>query len=97
MDWPGLFMNTYYSGRSSCPAGLFSFGLLDGPQNGEGIRTGRLTNSPARTNVALFIHRAVRPARSPRMGHVLACLGWAGAVRDFGLSRFATVFMNNPG
>jgi hypothetical protein len=25
-------MNTYYSGRSSHPAGLFSFGLLDGPQ-----------------------------------------------------------------
>jgi hypothetical protein len=23
-------MNTYYSGRSSRPAGLFSFGLLDG-------------------------------------------------------------------
>jgi hypothetical protein len=25
-------MNTYYSGRSSRPARLFSFGLLDGPQ-----------------------------------------------------------------
>ncbi len=25
-------MNTYYSGRSSHPAGLFSFSLLDGPQ-----------------------------------------------------------------
>ena len=23
-------MNTYYAARSSCPAGLFSFGLLDG-------------------------------------------------------------------
>jgi transposase len=26
--------------------------------------------SPARTEVALFTHRAVRHARSPRMGHV---------------------------
>jgi hypothetical protein len=26
---PGLFMNTYCVGRSSRPAGLFSFGLLD--------------------------------------------------------------------
>jgi hypothetical protein len=25
-------MNTYYSDRPSRPAGLFSFGLLDGPQ-----------------------------------------------------------------
>jgi hypothetical protein len=25
-------MNAYYSGRSLCPARLFSFGLLDGPQ-----------------------------------------------------------------
>jgi hypothetical protein len=25
-------MNTCYSGRSSCPERLFSFGLLDGPQ-----------------------------------------------------------------
>jgi len=45
-------------------------------------RTGRLTNSPARTDLARFIHRAVRPARSP-----------AG----FGLERLATAFMNNPG
>jgi hypothetical protein len=29
---PGLFMNAYYSGRSICPARLFSFGLRDGPQ-----------------------------------------------------------------
>jgi hypothetical protein len=27
---PGLFMNTYYVVRSSRPAGLFSFGFLDG-------------------------------------------------------------------
>ena len=25
-------MDTYYSGRSSCPLELFSFSLLDGPQ-----------------------------------------------------------------
>ncbi|MBA2253124.1 MAG: hypothetical protein H0W13_10575 [Nitrospirales bacterium] len=59
-------MNTYYSGRSSRPAGLFSFGLLDGPPWITVSRTGRLTNSPARTDVTLFIHRAVRPARSLR-------------------------------
>jgi len=28
--WLGLFMNTCYVVRSSRPAGLFSFGLLDG-------------------------------------------------------------------
>jgi hypothetical protein len=32
-------MNDYYSGRSSRSAGLFSFGLLDGPQ----VRLRRLT------------------------------------------------------
>jgi len=35
LDWfgqPGLFMNTCYVVRSSRPAGLFSFGLLDGLQ-----------------------------------------------------------------
>jgi hypothetical protein len=54
-------MNTYYSGRSSRPAGLFSFGLLDGPQ----VRLCRphLREAPA----------------------------------GFGLSRFATAFMNNTG
>jgi hypothetical protein len=57
-------MNTYYSGRSSHPARLFSFGLLDGPQGIAVSRNGRLTNSPARTNVALFIHRAVRLAKN---------------------------------
>ncbi|MDQ6734153.1 MAG: hypothetical protein M3Z35_08585 [Nitrospirota bacterium] len=61
-------MNTYYSGRSSRPAELFSFGLLDGPPWITVSRTGRLTNSPARTNMARFIQRAVRPARSPRKG-----------------------------
>jgi hypothetical protein len=54
-------MNTCYSGRSSCPARLFSFGLLDGPQV-----------------------RLCRP-------HLRE------ATPDFGLSRFATTFVNNPG
>ena len=54
-------MNTYYSGRSSRPAGLFSFGLLDGSQ--------------------------VR----------LRCPHAREAPAGFGLSRFATAFMNNPG
>ncbi|MCC2650943.1 MAG: hypothetical protein K0R61_511 [Microvirga sp.] len=30
-------------------------------------------------------------------GRVLARLGWAGDIRGFGLSRFATAFVNNPG
>jgi hypothetical protein len=42
---PGLFMNTYYSGRSSRPAGLFSFGLLDGPQ--VRLRRPHLREAPA--------------------------------------------------
>jgi hypothetical protein len=78
-------MDAYYSGRSSRLAGLFSFGLLDGPQQIKVGRTGRLTISPARTNMARFIQRAVRPARSPREGtrpmgqkRVSARLGWAG-------------------
>jgi hypothetical protein len=54
-------MNTYYSDRSSRPAGLFSFGLLDGPQ----VRL-----------------------RRPQLREAQA---------GFGLSRFATAFMNNPG
>jgi hypothetical protein len=58
---PGLFMNTHYSGRSSRPARLFSFGLLDGPQ--------------------------VRLCR-PHLREAAA---------GYGLSRFATAFMNNPG
>jgi hypothetical protein len=54
-------MNTCYSGRSSRPARLFSFGLLDGPQ----VRL-----------------------RRPHVREAPAC---------FGLSRFTTAFMNNPG
>jgi hypothetical protein len=58
-------MNAYYSGRSSRPAGLFSFDLLDEPQKVKVSRNGRLTISPARTDVARFIQRAVRLPRSP--------------------------------
>jgi hypothetical protein len=54
-------MNDYYSGRSSHPAGLFSFCLLDGPQ--VRLRRPHVREAPA----------------------------------GFGLSRFATPFMNNPG
>jgi hypothetical protein len=54
-------MNDYYSGRSSRPAWLFSFGLLDVPQ----VRL-----------------------RRPHLREASA---------GFGLSRFATPFMNNPG
>jgi hypothetical protein len=90
-------MNTYYSGRSSRPAGLFSFSLLDGPQGIAVSRNGRLTISPARTNVARFIHRVVRLVRSPRKGASPGTPEVGGCNGDFGLSRFTTPFMNNPG
>jgi len=56
-------------------------------------------------NLALFIHRAVRLAEAHgkdaswlrRELSRMARLGWAGARTGFGLSRFATPFMNNPG
>jgi hypothetical protein len=57
-------MNICYGSRFHRLARLFSFGLLDGPQGMAVSRNGRLTISPARTNVALFIDRAVRLARS---------------------------------
>jgi hypothetical protein len=41
-------MNTYYSGQSTPPAGLFSFSLLDGPPWINVLRTDRLTILPAR-------------------------------------------------
>jgi hypothetical protein len=90
-------MNTYYSGRSSRPAGLFSFSLLDGPQGIAVSRNGRLTISRrAQTWRALFIAPcALREAHGK--GRVLARLGRAGARTGFDLSRFATAFMNNPG
>jgi hypothetical protein len=57
-------MNTCCSSRSTRLARLFSFGLLDGPQKVKVSRNGRLTISPARTDVARFIQRAVRLPRS---------------------------------
>ena len=74
-------MNTYYSGQSTPPAGLFSFGLLDGPPWINVSRPDRLTILPARTDVARFIQRAVRPARSPRNGRVSARPGWVGKLK----------------
>ena len=68
-------MNTCYSARSSRPFRLLSFGLLDGLKGIALPRNGRLTISPARTNVARFIHRAVRLARSPREGARLGAPG----------------------
>jgi hypothetical protein len=38
-------MNAYYGSRSSRPAGLFSFGLLDGPQ--VRLRRPHLREAPA--------------------------------------------------
>jgi hypothetical protein len=78
-------MNAYYSGRSSRLAGLFSFGLLDGPPWVTVSRTGRLTNSPARTNMARLFSApcALREAhgegaRPMGQKRVSARLGWAG-------------------
>ncbi len=45
IGWSGLFMNTYSGVRSSRPAGLFSFGFLDGPQ--VRLRRPRLREAPA--------------------------------------------------
>jgi len=42
------------------------------------VRSGRLTNSAARTNVALFIHRAVRPLNPPGVGIPLWADGLPG-------------------
>ena len=39
------------------------------------VRPGRLTDSAARTNVALFIHRAVRPLTPPDIETPLRAVG----------------------
>src|SRR5688500_16615267 len=44
-----------------------------------------------------FIHRVVRLVRSPRKGASPGTPGVGGCNGDFGLSRFTTPFMNNPG
>jgi hypothetical protein len=80
-------MNDYYSGRSSRPAAFFSFGLLDGPQEVRVSRHGRLTKTRPAHHLA-GVHTRHAPWRS---------WGWAGARTGFGLSRFSTPFMNNPG
>jgi hypothetical protein len=67
---------TYCRGRSSRPARLFSFSLLDGPQ------------------VCL---RRLHMREAYGKKRALARLGRAGEIADFGLSRFATAFRNNPG
>jgi hypothetical protein len=46
-------MNAYYSGRSSRPAGLFSFGLLDGPQ--VRLRRPHLREAPAGFGLSRFV------------------------------------------
>jgi hypothetical protein len=68
-------MNTYDNGRSSRPGGLFSFGLLDGPQ----VRLRR---------------PHIREVYGKGAGEVTS---GGGEMRGFGLSRFATAFMDNPG
>ncbi|MDQ6734855.1 MAG: hypothetical protein M3Z35_12235, partial [Nitrospirota bacterium] len=73
-------MNTYYSGRSSRPAGLFSFGLLDGPPWTTVSRTSRLTNSPARTDVARFYSAPRAPCEKPTEGVRLGA--WGGRVKS---------------
>jgi hypothetical protein len=75
-------MNTCYVVRSSRPAGLFSFGLLDGLH---GWRYQEPAGSPTRPRAQawrdLFI--APRALRETPAG--------------FGLERLATAFINNPG
>jgi hypothetical protein len=45
--------------------------------------------------MALFIHRAVRPASSSRKGARLGAPGEAGDMADFGLVCLVTAFMDN--
>jgi hypothetical protein len=76
---PGLFMNTYYSGRSSHPAGLFSFGLLDGPQSIAVSRNGRLHLGGAHKRGALYSSRRA-PCEKP-MGPGASRRAWGGRVK----------------
>ena len=74
-------MNAYYDIRSSCPAALFSFVLLDVPFTrcnrplGAAATGTRSNGSPVRLR---------RPY-------------WREAPAGFGLGRLATAFMKNPG
>ena len=52
--------------------------VTEGPFDDQPVRSGRLTNSAARTNVALFIHRAVRPLTPPGVGTSLRADGLPG-------------------
>ena len=91
-------MNTYHSGRSARPTGVFSFGLLDDLRWIAVSRTGRLTNWPARPAVARFIQRVVFPPKKILgEGRVFARLEYAGEMAGFDLSRFATAFINHSG
>ena len=55
---------------------------MPGPVADQPGRSGRLTDSAARTNVALFIHRAVRPLAPPGVGSPLrAAKPQVGATR----------------
>ncbi|MDF2457585.1 MAG: hypothetical protein K0S79_1, partial [Nitrospira sp.] len=76
-------------------------------------RHGPLTISRASTPVTRLIRRVVdlagahkrgapyssrrAPCEKPTEGARLGALGVGGCNGDFGLSRFVTVFMNNPG
>jgi hypothetical protein len=75
-------MNTYYSSRSTRPAWLFSFGLLDGPH----VRLRRPHLGEAHGKGA---------SRGLRTGEKR--LGGRLKLKGFGLSRFAPAFMNSPG
>jgi hypothetical protein len=57
-----------------------------GPVVDQPNRPGRLTVSAARTNVALFIHRAVRPRTPPGVGTPLRADGLVDATRVVELS-----------
>ena len=68
----------------------FGVGQLgfEGPVVDQPIRPDRLTVSAARTNVVLFIHRAVRPRTPPGVGTPLRADGLVDASR--------VVELNNP-
>ena len=75
-------MNTYYVVRSSCPAGFFSFGLLDGLRKSRYEET---AGSPSR-----------RRAQTWRSLFIAPC-ALREAPAGFRLERLAPAFMNNTG
>jgi hypothetical protein len=88
-------MHTYYRIRSLRPAWLFSRGLLSVPAHtGYQEPAGSPTRRRAHTWRSLFIAPCALRA-APGKGRVLARLGRAGDMADFGLVCLVTAFMDN--